>query len=107
MTAVENHLGSDEYRVLQVSFECVHHYLPLPRGFSTVVKWCTCIIMKFQNHNHNERTVKLNPASDVLKIMRKNINIILLQIHHLLTAVENGNFCWHQKLTRNVVHIRK
>ena len=59
------------------TFECKHSYSPPPRCFSTVVKWCNCFIMKFlfllMMFNTSQRTVKLNPVCEVLKIMLKKL----------------------------------
>ena len=69
--------------------------------FSTAVKLCICFIVKLQFlhmiFNTSQRAIKLNPAWDVLKIVCRNWNIIVMQIQHL-TAVEKhltSNEEWH------------
>ena len=55
-----------------------------PRCFSTAVKWFICFKMKFQfQHmifNTSQRTVNLNAACVVVKIMLEKLKIIVLEM---------------------------
>ena len=92
-------------RIFQVTFECAHHYSTPPRYFSTAVKWCIFIIMKFQYFhmifNTSHAGLNLTVLWGVLKIMWKYWNFMLMQIHHV-TSVEK-----HLGGGGHDVHIRK
>ena len=72
------------YRVVQHTFECAHYYSPHPICFSTAVKWRIWFTIKFQLlykiFNTSQRTVKLNMAWDVLKIMLNILKLMMMEM---------------------------
>ena len=95
------------YRVFQVTCASAHNYSPPLRCFSPAVEWCICFIMIFlffhMIFNTSNITVKLNPAWDVLKIMWKNWNIIVIQTQHL-TAVVLTCITWRRNASLSHRH---
>ena len=86
--------NTSKYRVFRFNFQAQQHFPLLARCFSTAVKCCICITNIFQClhmiFNTSQAGQSLRVLCDVLKIMLKNWNFIVMQIYRVFQVKSIG-----------------